>query len=1047
MMKLTNFAMKNVAVVFILILLLIGGGTYSASSLKVEQFPAISFPFVAVVTQYNAPPSDVLDQVTKPLEKAVAGISGLQNLISSSDDNISSIFITLEGNQKPEDIKKDVESLISGVKLPDGAQKPKVMTAGFASAPIYYLAVYGENGMNQTDLDKAYKDTILPGFGSIKGIDHVVSVGNAEATMTIKLDAGALSNYGFTPAQAVGMLQSALVSSPAGTVDFNGNTEMVRIKGQINTVYNLQNMPLTTPKGDTLVLRQIAKVEAINEATYYARLSGQPAIGVLLYKTNEANAVEFAAAADKLMEGWEKTLPGVKFLSIYNQADGVKESVNGMLEEGIMGAVLASLMILLFLRNVRMTLIVLVSIPLSLLITLMLMAMLDTSLNIMTLGGMAIAIGRVVDDSIVVIENIYSQLVKRQERHESVIQFATEQVASAITSSTITTVGVFGPLAFVTGIIGSFFLPFAITIVCAILSSLLVALTVIPMLAKLLVLRTKRLPHHDENRVGPIIRRYKNIMNWTLARPKRTLLLAFLAFMITCVVTVPNLPVAVMGGDEAQKQMYFNIKMPKETSFETMDAKSKQLEQMMLSDKDAGGKPVFHYVETLVGYYDQRAFRNVSQTDRIAYTATMFAEANESVDAKKTAKEWKEKLQAELPKGSEVEGDTFSNGAPTGSDADFSYALKGDDEQYLMQAVQMVKEKMKEFPELQDIKDSMAEMKKQIEITVDENKARQYGASSGSVLSTVHSWIAEEKLGDMKFDNTVFKTKVMIDPSFKNSVKAIGDFTMKTQTGAVIKLSDIAKVAEVQAPVSISREMQSQTLKVNARIDSKDKGGVSAKVSAALNQLQLPPGITHELQGASDDIQKSFIQMFLAMGASIFIVYLIMVLAFGNASAPFAILFSLPLAAIGGLIGLLVTRLTLDATALIGFLMLIGIVVTNAIVLIDRVQQLREQGYGVREALLEAGVTRLRPIIMTAGATIIALLPLALGFSKGTVISKGLAVVVIGGLTTSTLLTLIVVPIVYEIIEAFKGRVHRMFHRNSEPAAGEKAATSIQLRG
>jgi multidrug efflux pump subunit AcrB len=338
----------------------------------------------------------------------------------------------------------------------------------------------------------------------------------------------------------------------------------------------------------------------------------------------------------------------------------------------------------------------------------------------------------------------------------------------------------------------------------------------------------------------------------------------------------------------------------------------------------------------------------------------------------------------------------------------------------------------------------MAEKKNQIEITVDEDKAKLYGLNSGLVLNTVRSWIAEQSFGDMKFDNTVFKTKVMIDPEFKDSVKKIGEFTLKTQTGAVIQLNEIAKVAEVESPVSINREMQSQTLKVNASIESNDKGGVSRKVSAALDQLTLPPGVSHEVQGVSDDIQKSFIQMFLAMAASIFIVYLIMVLAFGNASAPFAILFSLPLAAIGGLIGLLITHQTLDVTALIGFLMLIGIVVTNAIVLVDRVQQLREQGYAVRDALMEAGMTRLRPIIMTAGATVIALLPLALGMSKGTIISKGLADVVIGGLTTSTLLTLIIVPIVYELIDSFKKRMARIFRKkHAELIAADAANTTV----
>ncbi|MFC0213098.1 efflux RND transporter permease subunit [Paenibacillus chartarius] len=1034
MNKLIQFSMKNVTAMFILIMLLFGGGMYSASSLKMESFPDISFPVVVVMTQYTAPPEDVLDQVTKPLEKAVASIAGLKNLTSSSSDNFSQIVIQLDNDKKPEDIKKDVEDLIANVKLPDNAESPKVLTAGFSSSPVYYLAVHGDSNMSQNDLNKVYKDSIEPALTSLNGIDHVDSIGKAEATMTIKLDVNALYNYGYTPEQAVGMIRSALVSSPAGTVEFDGNTQMVRVKGQLNTVYNLQNLPLLTPTGDSLSLKQIANIEAVNESQYYARLDGEPAIGVLLYKTKEANTVQFAAGADKLIEGWKTTLPSVKFLKIYNDADSVKESINGMLKEGTLGAVLASLMILVFLRNVRMTLIVLVSIPLSLLITLLAMSWLNITLNIMTLGGMVIAIGRVVDDSIVVIENIYSQLVKRQERDESVILYATQQVAAAITSSTITTVGVFGPIAFVSGVIGSVFRPFAITIVVAILSSLLVALTVIPMLSKLLVLRAKKLTQHEESHDGAVMRRYKAIMSWSLERPKRVLAIAFLAFIVSFAGTLPFLPITFLGGDEKQTQMSFSVEMPTGTSFETMNNKAKQFEEMMKQDKNASGQPVFKYIETLVGY---ELFTEIQSGERISNLATILAEVNDTEDSQKVFDRWKQLMLNELPKESEVGGSVFSAGPPSSSGADFSYALKGDDVLYLEQAVQLVKAKLQEFPELSDVKDSMGRKKSQIEIVVDENKARLYGLSTGQVLSTVNGWIAEADLGDMKFDNTMFKTKVLVDPTFKDSVKDIGDFTFKTQSGTVVKLNEVAKVTEIAAPVSIRREMQSQTLTVSAKINSSDKGGVSAKVSAALDALDLPAGVSREVKGVNDDIQEGFTQLIMAMFASIFIVYLIMVLAFGNASAPFAILFSLPLAAIGGLVGLLITGSILDVTALIGFLMLIGIVVTNAIVLIDRVMQLEKEGVGVREALLEAGVSRFRPIIMTAGATVLALLPLALGFSKGTIISKGLAVVVIGGLTTSTLLTLVVVPIVYEMIDSFKNRKSR---KAAKKAASANAA-------
>jgi len=1013
MIRFTEFSMKNIAAVIIMIMLLTVGGIYATGKLKVESMPDISFPVVMVNTQYTAPPKDVLEQVTKPLEKSLTGVKGLKNLTSSSADNFSQIVVELSQGTSLEDAKKDIESLVANVRLPQSAEKPKVLTFGFASQPVYYMAVYGENGMNQTELDKLYKDIIVPGFNEIQGIDHIDSIGNQEATMSIRLDASALNQYGLSPSQVSGMIQAALLSSPAGTVDFEGRTQMVRVKGQIDTVYDLDNLALTTPRGETLLLKQIAKVASITEAPFIARLDNKPAIGIHLYKTKDANAVEFGAAADKLIKGWEQTLPNVKFHAVYNAATDIQNSIDGMVKEGALGAILASVMILLFLRNFRMTIIVLVSIPLSILITLLFMSFLDISLNIMTLGGMAIAVGRVVDDSIVVIENIYSQLVKAHERKESIIKLATQQVSSAITSSTITTVGVFAPIAFVGGVVGEVFRPFALTLACALLASLLVALTVIPMMAKMMVLNQKNLPFHDENHVGKVAGAYKSMLVWSLNHKIKTLLISGLLFVLSVVLIVPQLAMTFMPESPSDRQMIFTLQMPRDTSMDTMNAKVQQIEEQMRESKDVSGNPQFTYIESLIGYD--------FGSERVPYKATIFTEVSKDTNASEALKNYKQLFLSDMPKGSKVDGQliSFSEG---GGGSDFSYSLKGDDLQNLQHAAAVIKEKMQEFPELLEIKDSLGESKMEVEVTVDQNKARVYGVNSAQVMEAVHSWTRKEDLGDIKFDNITYETKLELDKASKDSIQDLENIPLQTAIGTRIELKDIAKVREIEAPVSISRERQMQVVSVTAKIDNVDKGGVSAKVTAALDTIELPTGVSREVTGVSEDIAESFSQMFMAMAASIFIVYLVMVLAFGNARAPFAILFSLPLAVIGGLLGLLITGESLNVTSLIGFLMLIGIVVTNAIVLIDRVQQLREQDYSVRDALIEGGMVRLRPIIMTAGATIMALMPLALGLSKGTIISKGLAVVVIGGLTTSTILTLVVVPIVYELIFARRSK-------------------------
>jgi len=1032
MIRFTNFAMKHVAAIMILIVLLLGSGVYATSQLKLESFPDISFPVVLVTTTYQAPPKDIVEDITKPVEKALANVAGLDSMSSTSSDNVSSVILQFVQGTNVEDKKKDIESLIANIKLPVGAERPKAQTFGFASFPSYFMAISSE-GMNQTALDQLFKDVLEPGFTSIAGTDHVDSIGSREAKLDIKLDANALQAYNLTSAQVIAAIRAALTEGPAGTVKTNGNTELIRISGDMNSIFSMDNLEIMAPTGDTLLLKQIAKVEAVADSEYIARVDGLPAIGVNLYKTKDANAVQFSDDIQKLIKTWQQQYPGLKFQKTFDMADSVRESVNGLLREGILGAVLASLMILVFLRNFRMTLIVLVSIPLSILITLLMMWYFDISLNIMTLGGMAIAVGRVVDDSIVVIENIFSQLQKAQEREESVIRLATKQVASAITSSTLTTVGVFGPIGLVGGIAGQIFRPFAVTIGCALLASLLVALTVIPLLTKLLVLRSSRIKYHEEPQGGRLTNFYQRSLTWSLNHRKSTLLVAFLLFVISLVAIVPNLAITFIPSGDEEKAFYYEIKLPKETSLETTDAKLKELEKVLQEAKDADGNPVFVYTEALAGY--------TMQGDKLSYMGMLMTEVASDKHVAEVKKEYQDKLSYNIPKGGKVTPQSLGGGGPGESDSDFTYSLKGDDFLLLEQAAELVQTKLAVYPELSNVKNSLSDAKMQINIKVDQSKARLYGLSAAQIRDSVRSWVSEEQLGELKFDNVSYTTVVSIDESFRNSLESIGGIQLKTASGSTIELRDVADVVREEAPTTIHRDKQEQVVSVTAKINSNNKAGISAKVSKDLSQLELPSGVTRQVGGISEDIFKSFSQLFIAMAVSIFIVYFVMVLAFGNASAPFAILFSLPLAAIGGLFGLLVSRQPLDVTALIGFMMLIGIVVTNAIVLIDRVQQLREEGYTTRHSLVEAGLTRLRPIIMTAVATIVALVPLALGLSKGTIISQGLAVVVIGGLTTSTVLTLVVVPVVYEIIDTRKTkRAERKARKRRGPAAGAGAA-------
>ncbi|SFF46491.1 Multidrug efflux pump subunit AcrB [Paenibacillus algorifonticola] len=1029
---LIRFSMNKVAAMVILIALLVAGGLYSTATLKMETIPDISFPVVMIQTSYPAPPMDVMDEVTKPIEDKIANIQGLDTLSSTSSDNISSVVVQFKQGYDVKEKKTELEGLLQEVALPAGASTPKVLTFGFSSQPAYYLTLYAGEGMSQMELNKLYEDSIKPSLEGVNGIDHVNSIGVSSTSLDILLDADALSVFNLSAVEVTSAIQSALTDGAVGSVELDGKSQMARVTGDLNSIYGLRNLEFATSTGQTVLLQDLGDVQAVNESKFIARYNNQPALGIRLYKMSEANAVDFSNEVNTVLADWETKQPAVTFQKIYDGADEVRKSISGILKEGFIGIALASLMILLFLRNIRMTLIVLVSIPLSILITLIMMSSMNITLNIMTLGGMFIAIGRIVDDSIVVIENIYSNLEKAQERGESVIIMATRQVSMAITSSTLVTAGVFLPLAVVGGIVGQMFRPFALTVSCALLASLVVALTVIPMMTKLLVLRSrKQIKQNEHAHDGKVTRLYERILVWCLSNRIKTLLMSLVMLVVTMAITIPNLAVNFLPSSGPEKLVFFQVKYPYETSLESNDMQSQEIEKMLLDAKDSQGGALFTFVESLVGYADS--------DDTVPYTTSLTAEISEAEDATLVLNNYVELIKNQLPQGTEVTGEMASGGGGLNGGS-FSYVLKGDDQQLLEQGAALVKGKMKEFPELTKITDTLSDAKTEISITVSQTKARELGLNPAEVRDSVRMWLAEQRLGDIRFDNVLYSTVVKLRDEDKGSLEKLGKMPISSPTAGIVYLQEVAKVEEVQAPAALSRESRSQVVKMSATIDAADQTEVSTRVAAALDAIELPTGVSTEIQGVSEDIAESFTQLFMAMAVSIAIVYFILVLCFGNASTPFAILFSLPLAIIGGLLGLLVTNESINITSLIGFMMLIGIVVTNAIVLLDRAQQLRHEGFSVRHALVEAGRVRLRPIIMTAGATIVAMIPLAMGTGEGVLISKGLAVVVIGGLITSTLLTLVVVPVVYEMLEAISNKLFRKGKGQAAPVDFNKPA-------
>jgi len=823
--------------------------------------------------------------------------------------------------------------------------------------------------------------------GGIAGIESAIKGMQAQITASqakMKAQAAAQAKQASASSSAKAPAGGGSMSSSGGSSSLEPEIGMVRL-GDIATV-----------------------VYAPQEGSVPSRANSKPAALIDIVKTQDANTVDVSEKVLAEMARQRKDLPaGTKVVTVYDASVGINASVDGMMREGLLGALFAVVVILLFLRNWRATIIAAVSIPLSVLIAMVFLKQTDVTLNVMTLGGLTVAIGRVVDDSIVVIENIFRHMQRGDVRNAELIRAATSEVSAAITSSTLTTVAVFLPLGLVTGVIGKIFLPFAITVAMALLASLLVAVTIVPLMAKWFLLNAKVPQEHGDGRA---ISWYKRALDWSL-RHRWTIVAGAVALFVASLALVPLIGTGFVP-ESKEKYVQIDVTYPQGSKATGVDTTVRAIEKA-LSAEDS----VELYQSTIGA-----SSSSMSMSGDLGGTnkATVYVKLGSDADTAKVIDSVKAKTADATPKGADV---IFAPVSASGTNSSLDIIVSGDSMADIRAASATIETTMKKAKGLQNVKSNLGESRKQLVVDVDQEKAAEYGLNAAMVAGTVRGFVAEQKAGSIKLEGqpTDVVYTLALDPVKK--ALQMRNLELSTPLGKTIKLKTIATVEETGSPVGVLTRDGAQYASVSGRITERDSGAVIADVRAQVEKLDLPAGITTEVSGAAEQMNESFSQLGLAMLIAIGAVYLVMIIAFGEAVAPLAIMFSLPLAVVGGLLGLFVAGLPLDIPAMIGALMLIGIVVTNAIVLVDRVQQKRRAGLSRHDALIEAGSTRMRPILMTAVATIMALVPLASGFAEGALISQSLAVIVIGGLTTSTLLTLIVVPVAYDLLEGAKERI------------------------
>ncbi|MGC4108539.1 MAG: efflux RND transporter permease subunit [Thermomicrobiales bacterium] len=1028
MYRLTALSLKQRAVVVLLTLLIALGGAFGVTQLRSELLPNFEIPIITVITvQPGAGPETVDSTISQPITNALTGIQGMKSVQTQSSEGFSVVVAEFDYGQDMAKAQQDISEAITNVTLPSGVAQPKIQRINLQQFPVIQLAITSEDGKDLSTLRAVADTQFVPKLSSADGVSRVEVVGGSTNQLVIALDPQKMATNGITTDQVSGALQANNISIPAGTIADGTTTLPVRVGSQITTTDALKALvvgvtPGANPKPVTL--GEIAKVDVVAADTSgVARTNGSPSIAINVYMSQGANTVDTAAAVRDQLKQVESDLDAsgtkVNVTTLLDQSQYIQSSIDSLVREALLGAVFAIIVILVFLLSVRSTLVTAISIPTSMLITFIILWWQGISLNIMTLGGLAVAVGRVVDDSIVVLEAIFRH-VKRGEPVKQATINGTKEVALAITASTLTTVAVFLPLAVVGGLIGEIFRPFALTVTFALLSSLLVALTIVPVMASFFIkanpegAEIEATDHHPR-----IARYYEPILRKALLHPVITLVLVAVIFIASLGLT-PLIGTSFLPSS-GEKGASIVIDYPEGTS---QQATVDQVAAMEQAVKDTAN---VESLQTQIGGDDLTAALSGASGSR----ATMTVVFDNSVDLTQTLNDVRSALEAKA-NGAKV---SVSNLDSQGG-ANIQVVISGTDYAAVSQAANDLTAKLQGVNDLANVENDVVAAKPELQVTIDPAKAAAAGTTTAQVGMLVRNALTGSSAGVITLENGTFPVQLIVSGADSKETLA----KLPVAGGGTVTLDQIATIEQVDGPVQVSRIDGARSATISGTITTEATGAVNQDVAKIVADYNAPEGVKVSIGGIGQDQGSAFASMGIAMLVAIAAVYIIMVASFGSLTTPFVILFSLPLAVIGVILALLLTGKTLGLPALIGVLMLIGIVVTNAIVLLEYVIELRHnRGLELRDALIEGGKTRLRPILMTAVATILALIPLALSQEGGAIIASDLAVVVIGGLLTSTLLTLIVVPVIYELIGGWQDRRQAKKDRKEAEAAERRA--------
>ncbi len=1030
-MRLPEFGVKQPVTNLMIFLVVLVWGAVSLSKLPIDSMPEIEPPNISVITVYEgAPAEDVESKVTEVIENNLATVSNLDKLTSRSLEGISVVTCRFNWGTNLDEASNDIRDKLEFAKrsLPEEIDTPIVFKFNTAMMPILYTSVSSEKHYSQLYhiMDKEVGDALkrLPGVGAVQ------IYGGLDRQINVNIDRQRLEDYHLSVQQVVSRLASENVTLPAGNLKLGYTDYALRVPGEFTDPQQIKNVIISQSAQGVVYLKDIADVaDSFKEETMIVRSNQKPGVVMMVQKRSGANTVEVSKRVQKEIKVLEKTLPpGIKFSILMNSAEDIQQSIQDLSGTVYIGGIFVILVVFLFLRQLLPSLIIALSIPFSLIMAFIFMYLFGYTINVISLSSLAIAIGMVVDNAIVIVDNVSRKLDRGQKPKEAAISGSSE-VGLAVSASTFTTVVVFAPMIFLTGIVGVFFKQLAVMITVTLLASLFTAMTFTPMLCSVWLKNPKpRQPREKDtvfnklyNLSGKFLDgidyRYSLLLERALSHKRLSIFIALGVFIVSIAI-IPKIGTEFIP-EEDSGDLNIILEMPVGTRVEETNKASRQAEEILLKEI-----PEIREIFSRTGQSSGGRFGAVFGSKIGSNISMIGVKLKKVTERNRSTKEIGEAVRPKISgitgvKKANIQAGSGISRMLFGGSKPISIEILGNDLKITDELAYEIKDKIERVRGIIDVSVSRELGKPELQVEVDREKASSLGLSMAAITDSLRTYFYGYAATKYREAGEQYDIFVRLKDSDRSSIKDIENISLVSSTGKTIRLSNLATVVIKTGPIEIERQNQERIIKVEANVFKRSLGDVAKDIREIIAQINLPLGVTINLGADVEEQAKSFRDLFLLFMLGALLVYMVMASQFESLLDPFIIMFSVPFAWTGVAFSLLLSGVTLSMVSFIGLIMLVGIVVNNAIVLVDYINILRSRGLSMVEAVVKGGTNRLRPVLMTTVTTMFGMLPLAFSRGQGSETWRPIGISMVGGLTLSTLVTLVLVPVMYSLL---KGR-------------------------